>query len=604
MTWILNEVLLFLIVSFVLGLLAGWLAWRWRRQSVRATTWNSLKATTETARSELELLEQQHQRLRSERKALSNRILAITTDLDESRSELTHVQQLNSKHETQRDALAAEREQLRIELHRNSERLTTAEENLRTARATIAELVVFEAESKQLKSELELRAERLVELERSLVRSDSTAEQLAKQLADVEANLDTVRTELHRQRAEYQSLGKALQRSRRLVARLEPEAAKVPGLTSELSSTRHAFDKSQGRIAELDALLATSRFERDAANNQVSDLAAQLHEASERIAELSLLETKVARLTYALTATQTTNAELEARLVEAARVRRELEASKSALRDLDAALSDRIAQNETLASDLDAAQRQVASLNQQVVDRDLLRSGLDDALVEIDQLEAELLRRSEEAHRVRLDVNTAHRRLAELELELADTNAVLLARTNPHAAEEKAAELAMAREHIEKLEAELEATESTILDLAASQRRIAELEAQVQKATASSGGTSSAPVPERMPEPTIRMPLGAAQHRDDLTVIKGIGARIQSLLNDRGIRSWDDLARLDEVDQTELESHIDVPAPIDPEGWIAQAKLLAARYPERTGRPNKREYRRTTDKKDRIRFSR
>jgi predicted flap endonuclease-1-like 5' DNA nuclease len=107
-----------------------------------------------------------------------------------------------------------------------------------------------------------------------------------------------------------------------------------------------------------------------------------------------------------------------------------------------------------------------------------------------------------------------------------------------------------------------------------------------------------------MPEPAVQVPLGAAQHRDDLKVIKGIGARIESLLNDNGITSWDDLARLDEVDQTELESQIDVPAPIDPESWIAQAKQLVARYPERTGRPNKREYRRTTDKKDRIRFSR
>ena len=181
---------------------------------------------------------------------------------------------------------------------------------------------------------------------------------------------------------------------------------------------------------------------------------------------------------------------------------------------------------------------------------------------------------------------------------------MLLARTNPHAAEENAAELAMAREHIAKLEAELETTESTILDLAASRRRIAELEAQVRTATTGSGGTSSAPVPERMPEPTIHVALGAAQHSDDLTVIKGIGARIESLLNSRGITRWDDLARLDEVDQTELESHIDVPAAIDLESWIAQAKLLVARYPEGTGRPNKREYRRTTDKKDRIRFPR
>lgn len=604
MTWILNEVLLFLIIAFVLGVIAGWLAWRWRRQSVSAKAWNSLTAATESARSELELLEQQHQRLRGERQTLSNRVSTITSELDESRSELAHTQELKSKHEAQRDALAAERAQLRIELQRNSERLTSAEENLRSARATVAELVVFEAESKQLKSELEIRAERLVELERSLIHSDSIAEQLAKQLASVEANLDTVRTELNRQRREYQSVGKALQTSRRLVARLEPEAAKVPGLTAELGSTRQGFDKSENRVAELAALLATSRFERDAANNQVFDLGGQLHDAGERIAELSLLETKVGRLIDALNATNATNAELEARLVEAARVRRELEASRSALRDLDAALTDRIAQNEALAANLDAAQRQVTTLNQKVADRNLLRSGLDDALVEIDQLEAELLRRSEEAHRVRTDVNTAHRRLAELELELAHTNSVLLARTNPQAAEEKAADLAMAREHIAKLEAELETTESTLLDLAASRRRIAELEAQVRTATTGSGGTSSAPVPERMPEPTIRAAFGATQHPDDLTVIRGIGARIESLLNDQGITSWDDLAHLHEVDQTELESHIDVPAPIDPESWIVQAKLLVARYPERTGRPNKREYRRTTDKKDRIRVRR
>ena len=98
MTWILNEVLLFLIVAFVLGVLAGWLAWRWRRQSVSVNTWNSLTATTETARSELELLEQQHQRLRGERQTLSNRVSTITTELEQSRSELAHTQELKSKH--------------------------------------------------------------------------------------------------------------------------------------------------------------------------------------------------------------------------------------------------------------------------------------------------------------------------------------------------------------------------------------------------------------------------------------------------------------------------------------------------------------------------
>lgn len=61
---------------------------------------------------------------------------------------------------------------------------------------------------------------------------------------------------------------------------------------------------------------------------------------------------------------------------------------------------------------------------------------------------------------------------------------------------------------------------------------------------------------------------------DDLRRIEGIGPKVEKLLNDEGIRSFEALSR---ANAAELQEKLDRAGlqMMDPEGWIEQAKLAA-----------------------------
>jgi len=66
------------------------------------------------------------------------------------------------------------------------------------------------------------------------------------------------------------------------------------------------------------------------------------------------------------------------------------------------------------------------------------------------------------------------------------------------------------------------------------------------------------------------------QGGDDLTILEGIGPKVAKVLNQAGILTFEDLARADadwvqtSLDAAKLQM-------LNPEGWIAQAKLAAKR---------------------------
>ena len=63
-----------------------------------------------------------------------------------------------------------------------------------------------------------------------------------------------------------------------------------------------------------------------------------------------------------------------------------------------------------------------------------------------------------------------------------------------------------------------------------------------------SGQIINAPVHENLP--------GASGPPDDLTLLKGVGPKFARLLNDLGIRRFDQIARLSEGDIDRLENHL------------------------------------------------
>jgi hypothetical protein len=78
----------------------------------------------------------------------------------------------------------------------------------------------------------------------------------------------------------------------------------------------------------------------------------------------------------------------------------------------------------------------------------------------------------------------------------------------------------------------------------------------------------------KLEEPPETLRAQQEQREDDLKRIEGIGPKVERVLHDAGIRTFDALARAnpDEVKQTLNSAGLQM---MNPEGWIEQAKLAA-----------------------------
>lgn len=501
---------------------------------------------------------------------------AVRSDLRDAHSQL-------SLYREQRDAANTRVEALSTELDHMRERLQNTEAGLEKARNTIAEMVVFEAESKQLKDELDIRDHRLTDLEQALVHSESRSEQATSHLTSLQATLSSVRAELERERLDAEQFVESLRAAEERVASLDAIASRVP---------------------ELEALLASTRFEREAAEARLTQLDVDLRQTQEELARTSDLESEVERLGSELSERTASIAELQASLADATLIRAELTTSRARMVEMQAELDERITETDRLGDELASATERLTLRSQGMEDHDIWHHQLQNARARINLLLGQLGDRTIVAHRARADLTLAQHRLAELEQQLNESTTIVLDENELEQDRTTLmAELETAREHIEKLESELAETDDARLDLAAARDRIAELEGLLHR-TASGGQSGqhqrTAPVPEDSHHAEMAISLGAGHHRDDLRVVTGIGTRIEEILHDRGFTRWEDLADLDESACDELAQEIEVPAPVDPESWSRQARLLIARYPDPTSRPDRQMYRKNTSRQDRV----
>lgn len=92
MTWIFAEIVLPLVGAFLLGILLGWLLWRWRRQVVTPTAWKQLNASTQSAHAELASVRAARAELLAERALLDDRMVDLSTELDDARYQIRRLQ--------------------------------------------------------------------------------------------------------------------------------------------------------------------------------------------------------------------------------------------------------------------------------------------------------------------------------------------------------------------------------------------------------------------------------------------------------------------------------------------------------------------------------
>jgi NADH-quinone oxidoreductase subunit E len=87
-------------------------------------------------------------------------------------------------------------------------------------------------------------------------------------------------------------------------------------------------------------------------------------------------------------------------------------------------------------------------------------------------------------------------------------------------------------------------------------------------------------VPARQPDvkpEVVTKPASRARKADDLKQISGVGPKIEQVLNAKGIRSFAAIAGWSHEDAARIDAELSFDGRIARDGWVAQAKALAAK---------------------------
>lgn len=254
-------------------------------------------------------------------------------------------------------------------------------------------------------------------------------------------------------------------------------------------------------------------------------------------------------------------------------------------------LSGRI---HTLTTDLKSTKTELGEV---IESKNALALELEQALGELNEARHRSDQQQRELDALEADLSVAHAersatdaRLQEIE---SDAAASALVSAQAKDAEARTGELEAA---LTAARTELDVSQSRIadfdarlatsrLDIAAAHERVSQLEAQLHQHEAETT------------TPSNETPLGtpAADHVDDLKVIRGIGPRMEELLTSLGITSWDQLAALDSDEVAMVDDAIrEFPGRIERDEWVAQAQELVRQFPDIADRPSRRALRNRT----------
>lgn len=213
MASVLWEIIIPLLVAFGVGLVIGWLLWRWRRTKVTATEWQRLTSSADGA-------EQRAARLSSERDGLSARVEQLTSDLEESesakgrlRAELDAADGRIGLVSSEHTGSVARLSELEQQLDAAAKRAEGLEAGQREARARTAEregeMAEMRARAKRTAGELDGLRERAALADRLEAEADSVrslAKRLDSDLGDARRGASLVEGDLLNARARIAEL--------------------------------------------------------------------------------------------------------------------------------------------------------------------------------------------------------------------------------------------------------------------------------------------------------------------------------------------------------------------------------------------------------------
>jgi predicted flap endonuclease-1-like 5' DNA nuclease len=547
MIWALIEIILPMLLTFLFGLLIGWLIWRDGRVQHTSASDDSTELTTDTV---------------STVEATDNNALIADShgdmadsvdDLSQSPGRFMHEQALAKE----LNAANASIRSLVAELDVTRTRLRSCENQLESAEGATESVVVTDAQTE---------AEQQV---------------LSDQLQATHSQLQALQQKYQALEASHIVDKAELAKHHHLESRLNLVSRELADNKVELANAKKIAAQSQVDLqtlqAELDTVNSTTNattIDRD--NSDVVDSGQQAREYESQIAML------------------------QARLQQSESKVRQIEASGERIEQLDSQLQTR------LADELESAQQRIQTLEQKAGQSTDKAAELVRVRSRLASLETELGIANSRAE----DAEKLQRRVSELEsmlkgTEVASVNERLVeAEAQLRIANNRVTDQQRELLRLRNASAESEQAANDSVDDSADPSAAAVKQANTSKpaGTTEAAGTIK---PGKTPEPAKkRAPVKAAQaknddwqqgvtrfgtpgarHKDDLKVIRGIGPVLERTLNDADIQTWEQLAALNADEITLIEQSIDFPGRMTREQWVEQATELVAMYPDIDNRP-------------------
>ena len=532
MLYVLGEILVWVILAFVLGAVIGWLcrAVTRRRRPTRAGATAIDRSAVSVA--ELEHFKTEAGRQRERRRQVEQELGTLREDHEGVLFEL----------DRHRQALVASTEgtrtQQQLELEAVVRSMRTELDQSEAARAGL------EAELTEVASERERLAECVPEHERMLREATGRDAELRAELGNLSergAEQQQTISTLTDRNAEHVRVLTALTAEKseleRTISQVSKEKAdlerSLAALVIDKAALQTANDELQVAKATAEASMAAFRGGQQAQETALMNLRSARQAAASEIAELRTRQaTVLAQLATTRAAAQETSSAAERRLAELTG-RGDEQRVRIASSDVEI---------DRLRGELQTLHDELAGWKDRV---QTLEGDLGEAAGRHDGLTTELSRAAERQEQLEAEVVLARKREETLHDELRSAKNL--------ASEHEAARAGFASQ-LEAAQRRAEADRAAALDALADRdatisefdRRIAILEGQLNK-----------------PEP------------DDLKLISGVGPVLERLLNDSGIRTYRELARLSDRDLDALDDRTaEFSGRIRTEGWLEQARLL------------------------------
>ena len=449
------EILIPLLLLFLLGLLLGWLLWRWRRQTITSAKYNELSAAGRNAESEMATLTAARDEAINERSALSSRVAALTSEQETVTANLGARDGELKKLRGDLDAANGQMGTLQGDAKKLQTDLAASKEATKKAQADLA------AAQKKAQADLATSNDAAKKAQAEMAASKDAAKK-------TQAELDALRGQVKDKDAKINALGADVSGKDGKIKELAAGAAAAALVATQL-------DDSKSRAGELEASLGATRDELDGAQGRIADLEAQLNK------DMDVIGAREARI-----------AELEGELGGALAAQGELDKANARV----GALEGDLATAQGLKGDLDNANARAADLEKQLADAQGLKGDLDGANARIAELEAALDGPDEDP-------------------TFGDENAM----------------------------------------------RMAAWESGAWKVGETQLGTPGVEV----------------DHVDDLKVIKGVGPKLEGVLNGYGVQTWEQVAAFTDEDQATVNDALDsFPGRIYRDEWVPQAQAIMA----------------------------